>query len=153
MKLNKTLLLLLILISSGLFAQGEKMREKREHIKNLKIAFITNQLDLTSDEAKKFWPIYNTFDDKQFELRHQKMKSYIRRMDDESLDKMSEKEVAVFLVQIENTEEELYQLRRKLTYNLKEIIKPIKIVKLKRAEEDFNRKLLQQYRNKPIKQQ
>lgn len=153
MKLNKTLLLILILISSGLFAQGEKMREKREHIKNLKIAFITNELDLTSDEAEKFWPIYNTFDDKQFELRHQKMKSYIRRMDDESLDKMSEKEAAVFLVQIENTEEELYQLRRKLTYNLKGIINPIKIVKLKRAEEDFNRKLLQQYKNKPIKQQ
>ena len=108
---------------------------------------------LTNDEAEKFWPIYNTFDDKQFELRHQKMKSYIRRMEDGTLDKMSEKEASVFLVQIENTEEELYQLRKKLTYNLKGIISPVKIVKLKRAEEDFNRKLLQQYRNKPIKRQ
>ena len=153
MNLKKLVPILLLFVSFNFYAQGESMKEKKEQIKALKAAFFTTELDLTTNEAERFWPIYNTFDDKQFELRHQKMKTLKRRINDGGLDKMSEKEAAVFLVQIENTEEELYQLRRKLTYNLKGIINPIKIVKLKRAEEDFNRKLLQQYKNKPIKQQ
>jgi Spy/CpxP family protein refolding chaperone len=124
------------------------MKEKKEQIKALKVAFFTTELDLTTNEAERFWPIYNTFDDKQFELRHQKMKTYMRRMSDGSLDKITEKEANTFLAQIEDTEEELFLLRKKFMQNVRTILPAVKIVKLKKAEEDFNRKLLQQYRNK-----
>ena len=124
------------------------MKEKKEQIKALKVAFFTTELDLTTNEAEKFWPIYNTFDDKQFELRHQKMRTYMRRMNDGSLDKITEKEANTFLAQIEDTEEELFLLRKKFMQNVRTILPAVKIVKLKKAEEDFNRKLLQQYRNK-----
>jgi hypothetical protein len=148
MKLKNILPLLLILVSFSFYAQGGRMREKKEQVKTLKIAFLTNELSLSTDEAEKFWPVYNAFDDKQFELRHKKMRAYMNRMNDGSLDKMSEKEAAAFLSQIENTEDEIYQLRKKFISNLKGIISPIKIIKLKKAEEDFNRKLLKQYRDK-----
>ncbi|HLF50851.1 sensor of ECF-type sigma factor [Flavobacterium sp.] len=148
MKLKNILPLLLILVSFSFYAQGGRMREKKEQVKTLKIAFLTNELSLSADEAEKFWPVYNAFDDKQFELRHQKMRAYMNRMNDGSLDKMSEKEAAAFLAQIENTEDEIYQLRKKFISNLKGIISPVKIIKLKKAEEDFNRKLLKQYRDK-----
>ena len=49
---------------------------------------------------------------------------------------------------MESTEDELYQLKKKFVANLKGVISPIKILKLKKAEEGFNRKLLQQYRDK-----
>jgi hypothetical protein len=49
---------------------------------------------------------------------------------------------------MESSEEELHQLRKKFISNLKSVIPAVKILKLKKAEEDFNRKLLQQYRNK-----
>jgi hypothetical protein len=45
-------------------------------------------------------------------------------------------------------EDELYQWRKKFIVNLKGVIPPIKIIKLKKAEEGFNRKLLKQYREK-----
>jgi hypothetical protein len=47
------------------------MKRKREQIKVLKAAFFT-EIGFTTSEAEKFWPVYNTYDDKQFELRHQK---------------------------------------------------------------------------------
>ncbi len=147
MKTNKTILIILFLLSIPSFAQQE-MSEKKEQIKALKVGFITNELSLTTEEASKFWPIYNAFDDKQFELRHQKMKSFKARMDDEALDKMSEKEAAALLAQMENNEDELCQLRKKFIANLKGILPAKKIIKLKKAEDSFNRKLLQQYRNK-----
>ena len=49
---------------------------------------------------------------------------------------------------MENTEEELHQLKKKFVTNLKGVIPSVKILKLKKAEEEFNRKLLQQYREK-----
>ena len=117
----------------------------------MKVAFLTSELNLTSSEAEKFWPIYNTFDDKQFELRHQKMKGYFKRMQDDELDKLSEKDAATLLNQIEDSEEDLFNLRKKLTISLKEILPSVKIIKHKKAEEDFNRKLLQQYKDKGLK--
>jgi len=123
------------------------MEEKKEQIRALKVGFITTELALTTDEAAKFWPIYNAYDDKQFEIRHQKMKAFKQRMDAD-LDKMSEKDASALLAQMENTEDDLYQMRKKFVTNLKGILPSVKIIKLKKAEDDFNRKLLQQYRNK-----
>ena len=148
MKIKNLIPILLLFVSFSFYAQGEKMKEKREQIKAMKVAFLTTELDLTSKEAERFWPLYNTFDDQQFELRHQKMKSFMRRMNDETLDKMTEKEANTFLTQMENTEEELFLLRKKFNASLKGVLPSIKIIKLRKSEEGFNRKLLHQYRNK-----
>lgn len=147
MKINKILSILLVLVTFGSFAQG-RFKQKKEEIKSLKVAFITGKLALTPDEAAKFWPVYNAFEGKQHELRQQKMRSYMDRLDAGEVDKMNEKEAANFLSQIENTEDELYQQRKKFAANLKSVISSVKIIKLKKAEEDFNRKLLKQYREK-----
>lgn len=148
MDIKKIVTIIMLLVGFNFYAQGENMKEKREQIKALKVAFFATELDLTTTEAEKFWPIYNTYDDSQFELRHQKMKTYMRRMNDGSLDKITEKEAKLFLAQMEDTEEELFLVRKKFMQNVRTILPAVKIVKLKKAEEDFNRKLLQQYRNK-----
>ena len=114
------------------------------------MAFITNELALTSDEATKFWPLFNSFEEKQQEIKKQKLKGYLKRVDDSSFDNLSEKEATTMLAQMESTEDELYQLKKKFISNLKGIISPIKILKLKKAEENFNRKLLQQYRDRKL---
>lgn len=146
MKTSKLLSLLLLLVS--LVVNAQDRQEKREQIKSLKVAFITEQLKLTPAEAEKFWPLFNAYDDKQQELRHQKLKSFLDRTDGNTIDKMSDKEALGYLNQIENTEEETYQNRKKFTTSLKSVISPVKILKLKKAEEDFNRRLLKQYRDK-----
>lgn len=135
-----TILICLIFASTS-FAQGGK----REKVKALKTAFITTELSLTQQEAEKFWPIYNAFEDKQFELRHEKMKSYMKRMDSD-LETMTEKDASNLLSQMESVEEEMHLLRKKLVAELKSVISSHKIIKLKKAEEDFNRNLLKQYR-------
>ena len=152
MKINKIFTAILLLIAVSTFAQdGRLLREKKEQIKAMKVAYITNELSLTSDEAAKFWPLYNAFEEKQQEIRKQKLKGYLDRIDDESFDNLSEKEAATLLAQMESTEDELYQAKKKFIASLKSVISPIKILKLKKAEEGFNRKLLQQYRDKKFR--
>lgn len=147
MKTNRLTLIILLLLSIYTFSQPH-FREKREQIKALKIAFITNELALTPDEATKFWPIYNAFDDKQNEIRFNRMRAFKDKMDDDAIDKLNEKEAALLLTQTQNNEEDLYQNQKNLINNLKGVISSKKILRLKKAEEDFKRKLLQQYRDK-----
>ena len=148
------LLITLSITSLTSFAQDgplrDRFKQKKEQVKSLKVAFITNELNLTPEEAAKFWPLYNAFDDKQQEIRKQKMKAFMDRKDDNSIDKLSEKEAATMLSQMESTEEELYQLKKKFIANLKGVLPATKILKLKKAEEEFSKKLLQQYRDKKI---
>lgn len=148
MKIKNILPLLLFFVSFSFYAQNDKTDEKREKIKAFKVSFLTTELELTSSEAEKFWPIYNTFDDKQFELRHEKMKTYMRKLDDDNINQLSEKEASALLSQMESTDKELYLLREKYMTNLKKVLSAKKILKLKKSEDDFNRKLLKQYRDK-----
>jgi hypothetical protein len=149
MKIIKLYPILLLFVTMTFYGQdGRNFREKKEQIKSMKIAFITNELSLTPDEAAKFWPIFNAFEEKQNDIRREKMRSHLDRNNENSIDNLSEKDAANLLSQMENTEEELFLLRKKFTTNLKGVISSVKILKLKKAEEDFNRKLLQQYRDK-----
>lgn len=148
MTIKKLFPYLFLLLSVTIYGQNERLKEKRDQIKAMKVAFLTSELNLTSDEAEKFWPIYSSYDDKQFELRHQKMKTYAKKLNDGSLDNMSDKEALAFLNQIESTDEELYLIRKKFNSALRNILPPTKILKLRKSEVDFDRKLLQQYRNR-----
>ena len=138
--------ILFLLMTSISFAQG--FRDKKEKVKALKVAYITEQLDLTTEEAQKFWPIYNTFDDKQAELRHEKMRAILDRFEPERIKKLSEKDASTLLTQMETIEENLFTLRKKFIKDLQGVISAKKIIKLKKAEEDFNRHLLKQMREK-----
>ena len=148
MKIKNIVPVLLFFVSFSFYAQNDKTDEKREKIKAFKVSFLTTELELTSTEAEKFWPIYNAYDDKQFELRHEKMKTYLRKLDDDNINSLSEKEACTLLSQIESTDKELYLLREKYMASLKKVLSSKKILKLKKSEDDFNRKLLKQYREK-----
>lgn len=142
-----------IIILSALFlftaiSFGQDFKEKREKIKALKVAYITEQLELTTDEAQKFWPIYNANEEKQFELRHKKMRSIINKFENGGLEKLSDKEATALIDQIETIEDELHASKKAYIKELKTVISAKKIIKLKKAEDEFNRKLMKQFRGK-----
>ncbi|CAM3859291.1 MULTISPECIES: sensor of ECF-type sigma factor [Flavobacterium] len=140
------LTILLLFIFSITFSQG--FREKKEKIKAIKIAYITEQLNLTTDEAQKFWPVYNTFDDKQFEIRHNKMKKIINKFENDGIDSVSEKEAKELINQMEDYEDEMHNLKKKYIKDLLKVLPAKKVIKLKKVEDEFNRKLLKQFRGK-----
>lgn len=69
-----TLTILLSLILGATFAQRGGERYDPEKLKAAKVAFITTRLNLNSDQAEKFWPVFNEFSDKR--------ESMIRQMAD-----------------------------------------------------------------------
>ena len=143
---SKISTLIIVLFSIVSIAQPNK--EKIEQVKALKVAYITKELSLSCAEAEKFWPIYNAYDEKQFELRHTKMKTIMKKYKDDGLDKLNDKEAATILSEMESIDEELLTLRKKFVKDAKEIIGAKKVLQLKKVEEEFTRTLLKQYRGK-----
>ena len=147
-KLLTPLALLLTFIAMG----QPRLNQKREQIKALKIAYITDELKLTPDEASKFWPLFNTYEEKQKNFRKERIRSFMDQSGTNAIDKMTEKEAASILNDIENSEEDAFQNRKKFVASLKSILPATKILKLKKAEEGFNKKLLKQFRDKTGKE-
>ncbi|MCE3295380.1 MAG: hypothetical protein K0R65_1094 [Crocinitomicaceae bacterium] len=61
----KRILYLLIILSAShsVFSQDGEMK-RGEKVKQLKIAYITEELNLTVAESEKFWPLYNEMEEK-----------------------------------------------------------------------------------------
>ena len=75
-------ILLTLSISVAAFAQpqgapGKGQKKDFEKIKAEKVAFITNEVDLTPDEAQVFWPVYNEIEKQQKELMQAERKAYM----------------------------------------------------------------------------
>jgi hypothetical protein len=144
--MKKFHLFLALAFSIASFGQG-RLRQKLDQVKAQKVAFITNELQLTPDESAKFWPLYNAFDERQRDIRRQRVSAYLDRHSAGAA-QLSDKEATALLAQMEENEDQLYQARKKLIADLKAILPAVKILKLKKAEEDFNKKLLQQIRDR-----
>ncbi|UMY64796.1 MULTISPECIES: sensor of ECF-type sigma factor [unclassified Flavobacterium] len=143
MKKRHLLIVSLLLLASVMsYGQG-----KRDKIRSLKVAFITEALALTPAEAEKFWPLYNAFEDRQFDIRKQKLRN-LRERFDANPESLTDKEALALLTDMDETEEQLHETRKKFSQSLKGVLSPVKILKLRKAEDDFNRRLLRQYRNK-----
>lgn len=65
LKMKQFILILIFFFGSFsvIIAQKTESKEnKHEKIQALKIAFITQKLELTTDEAQKFWPLFNRYE-------------------------------------------------------------------------------------------
>ena len=74
MKKNLLIIFLLCLVHLASNAQGQQGPPPQgppppKNIHALKVAFITRQLNLTAEEAQKFWPVYNTYSDAVKKIR------------------------------------------------------------------------------------
>lgn len=140
--MNKFMLSLFMLFTALSFAQEKPDWEK---IKSLKVAFITEKLSLSSKEAQEFWPVYNAYEEKRDALRkreHTEIRNKIK-----NVERLSEKESAQLLKQHIQLEEEEEELDNEFLKEVSTVISSKKTLILLRAEEDFKRQLIKQYRH------
>ena len=144
MKRIITSLLMLFILCFSSFAQSGG-KDWRQQIKAQKVAFITEQLSLTPQEAQKFWPIYNKFEDNLNQIRRNDERTIRDAMKKEDL---TQKEAQDIINQFLAVEEKIHIAKQQLIKDLGKVITPQKIIKLKIAEDAFNRKLMETYRQR-----
>jgi hypothetical protein len=117
---------------------------KREKMEAQRIAFITKELNLTPDEAKVFWPVYNEYDAK----RHEMKKSFKKSPDlhKEEIDKLSEKEASAILDNQIIEAQKFLDLRKEYHARFKSVLPAVKVLKLYDAEREFQKMLIEKLR-------
>jgi len=106
----------------------------------MKIGFITERLNLNSDEAKVFWPIYNKFTDDMKKLRQSSKGKISEEMAD--MPAMTDAEAEKVLIDMVNFKIQEADLLKKYASEFKKVLPVKKVVLLFKAENDFKRELL-----------
>lgn len=129
------------------FAQpGAKMEQKKEKVEAMKIGFITQQMNLTPEEAQKFWPVYNLMNNELESLRKDRQlardnaKINFEVMTDAEVDKLINDEIT-------SRQKEL-DVQKKYVTQFKAVLPVKKVAQFYRAEEQFKRKLLEKIQEK-----
>lgn len=117
--------------------EKQRRAEAHQRIKAAKIAFITDRLSLTPEEAEKFWPVYREFAEKRDAIR-----SEMRQVRSNDAD-----ETEVLKRDLALRQQEL-DLEKQYADRMQKIISPAKVVALWDAERDFTRLMLQQIRRR-----
>ena len=135
----------MLFLFSGLVLSAQE--RGRDRIKAYKTAYITQELDLSSEEAEKFWPIYNEYDKKLFNLKVREVKKSKQLIKEAGgPDALNDQEANSVLNKMLSTEKEASINREKMYLKLSKVLTPQKLLKLYHVENNFNRKLLNEYR-------
>ncbi len=134
-------ILVILLVCISINAIGQK--RGNEKIKALKIAHITQELNLTSEEAQNFWPIYNAHITTMNALRKKEKTTVSSDM--QLLGRLTEKEATTVLQELQDIKKRRFEAKEQLIADLGKVISNKKIVLLSRAEDNFKHTLLRQY--------
>ena len=123
--------------SEGRFEdRSERMEQRRDRMKALKIAFITDELELTADESQQFWPIYNAYQDNLQALRNES-KPQIK------IEEMTDAEAKAQIQRHLELEERKIEYQRQAFKELSPIIGAKRVLVLSMAENKFRRKVIE----------
>lgn len=121
-------------------AQDELDPSKRERLDALKVAYLTNELNLTPEEAQQFWPLYNELETKMRDVRMQKRNN--RSNARKSFDTMSDKELSAAIDSELDLEQQELDLKKEYNVRFKKILPIKKVAELHAAEHGFRKELL-----------
>ena len=66
--MKKYILFLVVFLSITTFVSAQRGGGGKNRMESYRIAYITDKLSLTPEEAQRFWPIYNQFRDQLKEI-------------------------------------------------------------------------------------
>ena len=134
--MNFKTLMIAMLCPLFMLGQNSKMNKKRKKVESQKVAFITKQLDLTPEEAQRFWPVYNQFSHASKQLYEQ------HRKNRKDIDDLSDSEIENLIDQHIILDQKKLDLKKKYHAEFKKLLSNKKIAKLYHAEIMFKADLL-----------
>ena len=120
----------------------------RERLDAYRIGFFTKKLNLSSDEAEKFWPAYNDYQKEKNGLQ-QERRELIRNFNQNG-SILSDKELTEIGDKLIGTFSEESSMAESFHKKLKEVLPPAKVIFYYQAENQWKAQLLNQLQeNRP----
>ena len=139
--LQSLLFAIFLSFSFAVYAQPPEGKPGGKRVEALRIAYITEKLQLTPQEAQVFWPVFNEFQGKLKEIHKQgKLDDLDENASDADIEKAA---IAHF-----DAETRAIALQKEYFVQLKKVLPLKKIAKLLRVEREFKNRLLQHLRER-----
>lgn len=138
--------LLILLISMSAYSQSQEVLDK---IESAKIALITQRLELTPEQAEKFWPIYREYSEKQREV-NQDFRNLRRSYRPETA---TEEESKVLVERGQQIKEQMIRLDKQYADRMLNVINNRQLLRLREAENDFRQELMKRLKQQRQQQQ
>ena len=132
---------LLLGLAPAASAQGGR---RLAQLENAKIAFITNRVTLTQDQAQKFWPLYNEFSDRRRDLN--RSGRLLRRDVTES---MTDQQIRENFNQSFAVRQQELNLEKEYFEKFQKVISLRQVAQLFMAERDFTREVIKRVAGAP----
>lgn len=132
----------IILVLLGLWVSHSGMAQG-DRVEQLRVAFINRKLELSTEEAEKFWPVYNEYNDKIKAIRKNLRMNYRNR--EASLSEQEAEELYQLDLKSKQAEVDVHKL---YSERIKAIIGVKKSVRLRVAEEQFKREMINTIKDK-----
>lgn len=134
----KYILLVIVLTTTFLsFAQNKGTSDK---IEAMKIAFLTNKMELTSKEAQLFWPLYNEYNDKAEKLRKVKRSDFSELKN--KMDNLTDAQIRQYMNEVLDTKQKELTLEKEYFEKYIKVLPAKKLAKLYQAENLFKKELI-----------
>lgn len=140
MKNLKKIIGILILVMNYILIDAQPNKEK---VEALRISYITQKLELSPNEAEKFWPIYNEYHAKLDALK-KNMRQSFRKLSVTLTEKEAEE---LYYLDLQTKQAEL-DLHKLYSEKIKGVIGLTKTVKLKIAEGEFKHEVIRSIQDK-----
>jgi hypothetical protein len=131
-----------LLIAGSLFAQRPNVKDWQNDIRAKKMEFVKQKLNLTEEEEKAFWPIYNEFEQKKWDLSQQKEKLRQCKKEGRTVDFNKINDMLI------NGDLMRAQLAKTYHEKFKKILPPEKLFKYYCSEREFKEKVLGEIKKK-----
>jgi hypothetical protein len=115
----------------------------RDKVELLRVSFINKQLELTTAEAEKFWPVYNEYNDKIKAIR-KNLRISFRKANDVISEAEAEE---LYQLDLKSKQAEL-DVHKIYSEKIRTIIGVKKSVRLKIAEEEFKQEIIKSIKEK-----
>jgi len=148
--MKKTLIFGLLLSTAAVMAQPKmgdraELEKKKEKIEAIKVAYITEELELTVAESQAFWPVYNELQSKEHELREKQRANFMSLKKDEEI---SEKELETMIYKMSDIHIAIEELRKSYLDDFIDLLGAKKTLQLMKAEKEFGRRMMERLKGK-----
>lgn len=148
MKKLFTIALLVCCVSAAGFAQTKEGEGKKQHgqrFESERIAYLSQKMNLTPEEAQAFWPIYNVAEAEQKEL-NKAVRTSLKALNEAFKEKMPETEISTRLDNYLKALDSQKNVHIKYAAKYKKAVGVEKTAKFYRAYESFRRQQIKSLR-------
>ncbi len=144
----KTAILISAVLTCSLILSAQPGQMRRgaafDQVEAEKIAFFTRYLELSNQEAKEFWPLYDDFQNRRNQIVENRQS--VSRYFSQNYHNLTEKEAEETADKYINLQVQEVNLAKEFHHKFKKVLPPEKVMRFYQAENEFRMHLLRRIR-------